>query len=204
VTGGAESLTREQLESFQTSITSGDDANWFALMLRNSEGLPAPRTSGALGESPAAEGAWSNNKSFLNQFQETPKRPAAFDRIMQWGFILCLLIVPHCLWRLIQARRAVYRLDDDGSLRLPPEGTWAMEDVAGIDMGRWMAKSIAVIRHNDGREVRLDDYIHRDLHRIVGAVAHRLHPGEWDENAKPVKAGATDEDAGQPDEPVAT
>jgi hypothetical protein len=124
----------------------------------------------------------------------SPKKPNKFDRLTQWAFILCLPCTPYFLWLWARARRRSYRLDDDGTLHLPEtEGAWAREDIADIDMDRWMAKSVAWAVHRDGRRAKLDDYLYKDLHLIVGALAHRFHPDQWEENAKQVKAGPGDE-----------
>ena len=58
---------------------------------------------------------------------------------------------------------------------------------AGADIA-WMAKSIAWLVHSDGTRVKLDDYKHKNLYLIVGAIASRLHPDQWTPEAKPVKA----------------
>jgi hypothetical protein len=120
-------------------------------------------------------------------------RPSFYDRPVQWMFILCLPFVPWCLWVYFSTKRRVYRLDDDGTLHFEPEApgpagkSWAMDDIADIDMSQWMRKSIAWVVHRDGTRVKLDDYKHKHLHLIIGAIASRLYPDEWDEEAKPVK-----------------
>ena len=85
------------------------------------------------------------------------------------------------------ATRRVYSLDDEGTLSTP-DGKWRQEEIADIDMDRWMAKSIAWVVPRQGRRVKLDDYKFRNLHLIVGAISARLHPDEWDSEARPVKA----------------
>jgi hypothetical protein len=111
--------------------------------------------------------------------------PGKYDRITQWAFISCLPCVPYFVWMFFSARRRVYRLDDDGTLH-SPEGTWARDDIADIDMGRWMAKSIAWVVPRDGTRIKLDDYKFRDLHLIIGSIASRLHPDDWTSEAKPI------------------
>ena len=81
----------------------------------------------------------------------------------------------------------MYRLDDEGTLHTP-QGTWTRPQIADIDMNRWMAKSIAWVVHNDGSRIKLDDYKFRKLNLIIGAIASRLHPDDWDDEARPVKA----------------
>jgi hypothetical protein len=111
------------------------------------------------------------------------KKPNKFDRITQWLFILCLPAVPYLAWQWVQARRQFYRLDDAGTLT-GPGFSWARDDIADIDMGRWMAKSVASVVHRDGTRVRLDDYVHRNTHLIVGAIASRMYPDAWTEEAR--------------------
>ncbi|MHC5022614.1 MAG: hypothetical protein ACYTGG_01710 [Planctomycetota bacterium] len=112
--------------------------------------------------------------------------PAAYDRAVQWLFILCLPLAPYYLMQFLRIHGRRYRLDDDGTLHMP-EGTWKPEEIAEIDMGRWMEKSVAEVVHQDGRRARLDDYLHRDLHLIVGRIAHRFDPDRWNEDATKVK-----------------
>ena len=112
-----------------------------------------------------------------------PTKPSKFDRITQWAFILCLPCAPYFLLLYRRARAKTYRLEDDGSL-VTPEGTWAADDIKDIDMGRWMSKSIATVSTADGKEVKLDDYLFKGMHLIVGAIAHTRYPDVWDENAK--------------------
>ncbi len=50
-----------------------------------------------------------------------------------------------------------------------------------------MAKSVAWVVNRDGTRVKLDDYKFKNLHLIVGRIAHRLTPEAWDEEARPRK-----------------
>ena len=113
-------------------------------------------------------------------------------------FILCLPFAPWYAWTLIKHGRRRYRLDEDGTLHLP-EGTWAAEDIADIDMGTWMKSSKAWVVHTDGTRVMLDDYIYKPLWRIVGELAASRYPEAWTEEAKPVKPKA-DENADEDDD----
>src|SRR5207244_10831440 len=77
-------------------------------------------------------------------------------------------------------------------------GAWTQDEIAEIDMSRWMAKSIAWVIHRDGQRLRMDAYLHKDLHLIVGAIASRLHPAQWNDQASPVNAEpAPDQDGVQ-------
>jgi hypothetical protein len=114
--------------------------------------------------------------------------PSKFDRLTQWFFILCLPFVPWYSWTFAREARVVHRLEDDGSFH-GPSGRWGREEIADIDMSQWMRKSIAFVVHADGRREKLDDYVHRDVDRIVGAIAHRMYPQDWTEEAKAVRKG---------------
>lgn len=129
---------------------------------------------------------------------ENPVPPGKWDKAVQWMFILCLPFVPLYMVGPIRTRGHQYTIENDGALR-GPHGTWAEVDIASIDMSRWMSKSVAAVVHTDGRRVDLDDFIHRDMDKIVGAIAHRMHPDQWDEDAKPVKSEA----ASAEEQPVA-
>lgn len=147
----------------------------------------------------------------LNEFKdEPPVKPAAYDRAVQlWLYMVgCgVLGTPAFLWNLIvlprQARQ--WRLDDNGALTTPT-ATIAPEEIADIDMSRWMAKSIATVKISDGREIKLDDYKFRDMHLIVGALASRFHPEEWTEEArmKVVPQGEPDTEAPEGDPAAST
>ncbi len=118
----------------------------------------------------------------------SPEKPVELDRLVKGlAFVPCLPFAPYFLWVYARTKRRVYSLDDDGTLGLP-EGQWAQTEIADIDMSRWMAKSIAYVVHQERTRVKLDDYKHRDLHLIVGAIASRLYPQAWDAEAKQIKA----------------
>lgn len=116
----------------------------------------------------------------------TVKKPSTYDRPTQWAFIACLPFVPYYLWVLFATRAKKYRLDEDGTLHTP-EGALKRDEIADIDMSRWMKKSIAYVVDSSGRRIMLDDYKHRNLHLIIGAIASRLYPDQWHADAKPVK-----------------
>lgn len=113
--------------------------------------------------------------------------PSKFDRPMQWLFILCLPFVPYYLWVLFKNGSRKYRLDPDGTIHLP-EATWTADAIADIDMNRWMAKSICWLENTDGTRIKLDAHIYKGLDTIIGVIAHRLHPGKWSLDARPVEA----------------
>jgi len=127
----------------------------------------------------------------------SPTKPGELDRLVKGlAFVPCLPFTPYFLWVYVRTKRRVYRLDDDGTLHLP-EGVWPQDQIADIDMSRWMAKSIAYVVDKQGTRVKLDDYKHRNLHLIIGGIASRLYPKAWDAEAKQFKAAEGDEAANE-------
>ena len=179
---------KEQSGQALSQLLSSDDRSWFELLLVSNHALVQPRETGNLqGESLKA---YETVKSALTQIG-TPSKPSKFDRAMQWAFILCLPCVPWFLWQYHKDKSQATTLHDDGSLELPPpHGTWARDDIADIDMSRWMRKSIATVVHRDGRRVALDDYKQKNTHLIVGSIASEKYPDQWTSEAKPVKSAA--------------
>ena len=125
---------------------------------------------------------------------EKEEKPAAFDHLMQWMFIGCILWVPWCLFQIHRYKKKTYELDDAGNLHLPDDDVWQREEIADIDMCKWMAKSIAWVEHSDGKRVKLDAYLHKNLELIIGEIAHRFYPDEWNQDATAV-ALEDDDDA---------
>ncbi|MGA1393372.1 MAG: hypothetical protein ACO38W_09480 [Phycisphaerales bacterium] len=129
-------------------------------------------------------------EAVAKEFKEPPVPPAAYDRAVQlWLYIVgCgVLGTPFFVWNLIVLPRtaAKWRLNEDGSLDTP-EGSIPADQIANLDMGRWMAKSIAEVETTDGRSIKLDDYKFRGMDLIIGALAQRFAPGEWTPEAKPI------------------
>lgn len=124
----------------------------------------------------------------------SPTKPGELDRLVKGlAFVPCLPFTPYFLWVYVRTKRRVYQLDDDGTLHLP-DGVWPQDQIADIDMSRWMAKSIAYVVDKQGTRVKLDDYKHRNLHLIIGGIASRLYPEAWDAEAKQLKADEPDGD----------
>lgn len=124
----------------------------------------------------------------LAKYKEKPAEPAAYDRAIQlWMWIVgCgVLGVPwfvYSQWRLSRNR---FRMDDDGSLSTVARKFSATE-IVGVDMSRWMAKSIAVVEVADGSRIELDDYKYKGVEDMVAALATRFYPGEWTSDARPI------------------
>jgi hypothetical protein len=198
------SLTREQLVEAVEGVTEATEQRWLAILALFKTALDetAQRT---------ATEAPSDNISLAYKLAEAGNNavanvaePGRFDRATQWLFIACLPFVPYFLWGLLRVRGQSYRLDDDGTLHAPDQA-WTADEIADIDMGRWMAKSVAWVVHTDGRRMKLDDYVHKDVHLIVGALASQRYPDEWDAEAK--RVGADDEESAEGDlapEPTAS
>jgi hypothetical protein len=139
---------------------------------------------------------YSEIKDILTvEFENTqPEPPASYDRwVNLWVYVVGtgILGTPYFAWRLFSRRGQTWRLEDDGSLSTP-EGTYPADAIEDIDMSIWMKKSIAKVRIRDRAEpVVLDDYEYQDAYRIIGTLAHKFHPDEWTEEAKPVKEKAS-------------
>ncbi len=127
-------------------------------------------------------------EAVMAQFVEKPAEPAAYDRPVQlWLYIVgCgVMGVPWFLFAQYQLNRRRFRLDDDGSFHAL-EGDFTREQVTGIDMSRWMAKSMAAVQTSDGKAIVLDDYKYKGVEDLVAALAARFYPGEWTSDARPI------------------
>ena len=133
-----------------------------------------------------------------DDFENTaPEPPASYDGWVNfWIYFVGtgILGTPWFVWKLLSRRGQAWRLEDDGSFSTP-DGVFAAEEIADIDMSIWMKKSKAKVIIKDRAEpIMLDDYEYANVYRIVGALASKFHPDEWTEEAKPIKEGGTDED----------
>lgn len=131
------------------------------------------------------------NEILLVDFENTPPQmPASYDGWVNFYvyFIGCgVLGVPWFVWKLFSRRGLCWTLEDDGTL-VTPDGSYSTDQITGIDMSIWMKKSIAKVNVEGADDVELDDYENQNAFKIVGLLAHRFHPDEWTEEAKPVKA----------------
>lgn len=124
---------------------------------------------------------------------KVPSPPSKFDHVVQGIYICCL---PFGIWpilSLLRVSKQRYRLEDDGSVHFTGDktlsaATWPKTEIADIDMSRWMAKSIAWLVHSGGSRLKLDAFEHKNVDRIVGTIAHQMHPEAWQADARPVKA----------------
>ncbi len=135
-----------------------------------------------------------------DDFENTPPEPpASYDRWVNfWIYFVGtgILGTPWFVWKLWSRRGQAWRLEDDGSFSTP-DGVFAAEEIADIDMSIWMKKSIAKVLIKDRAEpIVLDDYEYADVYLIVGALASRFHPDEWTEEAKLIKEDEGEGEAG--------
>ena len=124
-----------------------------------------------------------------------PAKPAVYDRPMQlWLYIIgCgFLGTPFFIWPIIQTAKNIYVLEDNGTL-VTPKGTFTVDQIAEIDMNRWCAKEgdrrstwTATVVSTDGKRIVLDDHDFKNMHLIIGAIAHRMMPDTWTTEAKRV------------------
>ncbi len=127
-------------------------------------------------------------EAVLARFIEKPAEPAAYDRPVQlWLYIIgCgVLGTPWFLWAQYQLTRRRFRLDDNGTFHAA-EGSFTAEQIAGIDMSRWMSKSMAKVEIVGGAPIVLDDFKYKGVEDLVAALAARFYPGEWTSDARPI------------------
>jgi hypothetical protein len=135
-----------------------------------------------------------------------PVAPAAYDRPVQlWMYIIgCgVLGVPWFLWAWLSTARNKYRLNADGSFEFN-ERALAVDEIADIDMSKWMSKSVATVVAKDGTRVTLDDYKYKNSHLIIGGIASRLYPNDWDTEGRDLNKIRAQEEAAAAEAAVAT
>ncbi|MHC4710004.1 MAG: hypothetical protein ACYTA3_06190 [Planctomycetota bacterium] len=198
-------LQAELQKKFAEVMQTSEDAEWLALLGVISQGLYAERRLPLTEQDyPLAFLAFDATRNQLDAIGQVTA-PGKYDRLTQWAFIACLPFAPYFFGMYFVAKRRRYTLDDDGTLHTPA-GTWQADEIADIDMNRWMAKSIAWVVPRDGARVKLDDYKFKGLHQIVGAIASRLYPDDWDKDARPAEQAEvmaeTDDEALDPGDPA--
>ena len=124
-----------------------------------------------------------------------PTKPSQYDRTMQmWLYIIgCgVLGTPFFILPIIQAMKKKYVLQDDGTLHCP-QGIFTVDQIAEIEMNRWCAKEgdrrstwTATVVTTDGKRIVLDDHDYKNMHLVIGGIAHRMMPDQWTADAKRV------------------
>lgn len=136
----------------------------------------------------AAKERFREAEATLAKYTEKPSEPAAYDRPLNlWLYIVgCgVLGVPWFAIAQWNLQRRRYAYNDDGSLESGGV-RYSADELVGIDMDRWMSKSIATVRISGDRSVLLDDYKYKGVEDIVAALAARFYPGEWTSDARPI------------------
>lgn len=122
----------------------------------------------------------------LTQQHERTAKPSTFDDVVCWVFISCIVVVPWSVWKIYYLKSRTFSLDEQG-LHLPNGAVWAHDEIASIDMSRWMEKSIAWAVHQDGRRAKMDAYLYKNLELVIGGLAHRFEPDQWNPDGTQVK-----------------
>ncbi len=133
----------------------------------------------------------------------TPEPVPVYDRPLQLYLYVIgcgVLGTPYFIYLLAGLRKRRAELADNGDLTVDGKMITAGE-ISGIDMSRWMSKSIATVSGTGGKSLAIDDYMLKDAHLIVGKLAHHYHPTEWNVDATKVK---TDSDEPTPAVPFGT
>jgi hypothetical protein len=113
-----------------------------------------------------------------------PEPVPAYDRPLQlWVYVIScgVLGTPWCFWGLIKLRRQRFELEGDGTL-IANEIRLSPDQIKSIDMSKWMSKSVATVHGTNGEQIKLDDYMMKNAHLIIGRIAHRFDPGAWKED----------------------
>ena len=187
---------QEALGKLSESMKESPEGQWFAQLVMISRGLQSERRL-PLSETkfPQAYAAYELISNIVESIGAIEK-PHKYDRIMKGlVFLPCLPFFPYFLWVYYRTKRQVFELTDDGTLH-SKAGEWPADSIADIDMSKWMSKSIAHVVHTDGTRLLLDDFKHRNLFLIIGAIASRLYPKDWDDQAKQVKSSDSDDEPG--------
>jgi hypothetical protein len=186
--------TKERFSQAIERIREQNQESWLGLMMLFQSALTeAGRMQPGRSPSSTFAAAYELARQGVDETGNVSE-PAAYDRYVKGLlFIPCVPFGLYLFWPLYRRSRQRYGLEDDGTF-FAPQGRWPKEEIADIDMSRWMSKSIAYVELKDGSRVKLDDYIFRDVHLIVGALASERYPEQWDEQAKPIKKGQAEAD----------
>ncbi len=150
--------------------------------------LEAKAATSALSESEIR--SYTAAKLALQRFKDaTPEPVPAYDRPLQlWVYIIGCGVMggPWMLYAVAKLRRQRLELDNDGNLTMNGVSL-KNEHIQSIDMSRWMSKSIATVRGTNGESIKIDDYLLQDAHLVVGRIANRFQPEDWNVDGTKVK-----------------
>lgn len=163
-----------------------ETVDWEKTLVIYRDGLDPPSDVSPTDWPSLRQAAKSETDEMLGVYGDAVK-PGWYDRDVQWLFIASLPFAPYYFWSFVSTRNRRYQLDPDGTLHLP-EDTWKGDEIADIDMHRWMAKSICWVVKSDSTRIKLDAHIYKNLDKIIGVIAHRLKADEWSLDARPVTA----------------
>tara|TARA_B100001059_G_scaffold81121_3_gene79120 strand:+ start:20300 stop:21139 length:840 start_codon:yes stop_codon:yes gene_type:complete len=173
-------------KSSTTGSTDQDTIDWGKTLVIYRDGIDPPSDVSPTDWPSLRQAAKSQTDKMLGVYGDAVK-PGWYDRDVQWLFIASLPFAPYYFWSFVSTRGRRYQLDPDGTLHLP-EGTWKSDEIADIDMHRWMVKSVCWVVKSDSTRIKLDAHIYKNLDKIIGVVAHRLKADEWSLDARPVTA----------------
>ena len=181
-----ETLDLSIARSNVSDTTDQETIEWQAALVIFRDGIDPPSNVSPTDWPSLREAAKAQTDIMLGIYGDAVK-PGWYDRDVQWLFIASLPFAPYYFWSFFSTRNRRYQLDPDGTLHLP-EGTWRGNEIADIDMSRWMAKSICWVVKSDSTRIKLDAHIYKNLDKIIGVIAHRLKADEWSLDARPVAA----------------
>jgi len=139
-------------------------------------------------------------EALRSKYPKAPRQRSDLDVSMQrWAIVpICFSVSGLFLitWAISAKRRYTY--NDDGSL-IAPEGAFRADEMTGIDMTRWMSKSIAMLEikggpKGGGTAVKLDAWIYAGLEEVIETLNRRFHPEEYRGNGGEGESGADERD----------
>lgn len=143
-------------------------------------------------------------QSLRDKYKTPPRERTQMDINFQRYILvpLCFPITALLVVTWVMSARRQYRFDEDGSLTAP-EGTFTSEEMTGIDMSRWMSKSIAMLEiegglKKGGSAVKLDAWIYDGTEEIIETLNRRFHPEEYTED-EPSPPSTQPDGAGEDD-----
>lgn len=120
-----------------------------------------------------------------DEYAKPPRERTEIDIFFQKFVVVpvCFVVAGLFVATWVLAARRRYTYNEDGSL-VSPEGAFRADEMTGIDMTRWMSKSIAMLEIKGGPKaggtaVKLDAWIYAGLEEVIEALNRRFHPEEY-------------------------